>query len=251
MNAKLSWLGLALLAGIALATWLLRGDAGSTGTESGSASAARPAPARREPLAAAGSANGSETNGGASQKERAEPRQAAAPTPPHEDPEVSAREREFIARLFAPPGPQATEQERLAWEGSAVSDLLYPPGHACAGEPLDSVSPEMLTEVGRQGLAQALDAIPDVDEPQCLFQGRWNFHPLNTACSSVTKTNLESVERCAGFLRATQQDPAAYPASIWLPCGSGGQPTTRREFFENLLNQQVNRMFANRRCAAR
>jgi hypothetical protein len=257
MNRTVVWVSASALLALAGGLYLVRSlgaGAPDAAARADGQAADRPAIAHREPISAADRPGSTEPERGTRTRNlhgTDSPGQSAGSTTT-KDPGIDAREREFIARMFTPPGPKAPEQERLAWEQSPISDLLYPEGHACAGEPLDSVSPELLASVGREGLAKLIDAVPDVDTPQCLFQGRWNFHPLNAACSTMHKQDPDSVERCTTFLVSAQQDPAAYPATIWLPCINGrGQPTTMRAYYEDLLTQQVDQMFASRRCAAR
>jgi hypothetical protein len=254
MNGKIVWLAGGLLVAALAAVYLLR----SPGPDAASAAAApdRSGVARAGALSAvakrhagAGDAGAAGAQLAAREKGNGHAANAGA-VPGAQDRSLSAREREFIARLFAVPGPNATEEERLAWENSPISDLIYPSDHPCAGEPIDSASPQMLTSMGREGLAKVLDAIPEVDVPQCLHQGRWNFHTLNQACSSLNREDGDSVSRCAAFLQTAPQDPKAYPATIWMPCAEGGQPTTLRAYYEELLNQQVADMFARARCSA-
>lgn len=253
MNRKIVWLvGVILVVGAALL--YSRGGVGGGGAgpqaggtpqdRSGLAHAERSAPAptataeAARPGVPAGNGNGNGNGKGAADK-------------PKKDPRLDAREHAFIARFFELPGPSATAQERLFWEQSPVSDLLYPEGHPCAGQPLDSTSPAVLTDAGKAALAKSVDAIPDIDTPQCLYQGNWPFFPLNQACSGVTPEDPTSVAHCTDFLLNMKQDPSAYPATIWLPCSMGQQPTTRRAFYEGLIADEVQRVFSGPRCTVK
>jgi hypothetical protein len=174
---------------------------------------------------------------------------ASAPAQPAKDPRLAAEERRFIAQLFEQPGPKASQEERLAWEQSPVADLLYPPEHACAGQPLDSTSPATLIQAGEEALGKQLDQVPDIDVPQCVYQGNWPFQALNAACSGVNRDVPADVARCTEYLMTGFQDQAAYPATVWLPCSpNGAQPTTRRQFFENMIAEQVQHMFSGPPC---
>jgi hypothetical protein len=262
MRSKLIGLGSGLLILCAVAAWLLRGagDAAHGAAQPSPAAdrsglahpkpLAAPAPAARlqEPASEAEALAKQGANGNGISKNGTG---TAAAAQAHKDPRLEARERYWIAKLFTPPGPGASDAERLAWEQSPIADLVYPAGHPCAGQPLDSVSPAVLNAAGEQAISSMLDSIPDVDVPQCLFEGNWPFFPLNQACSSVNRDDPQSVARCSNALQTMQQDPKAYPAVIWLPCdGSGGQPTTRREFFQNMVHEQVSQIFAGPRCTA-
>jgi hypothetical protein len=246
------WIGAALVVALALAVWFLRNPAAEDAAQKGAAGAsatahagAAPAPtpgAVAPPSAKAGLPAGNGNGNGNGNEAGAKPRK---------DPRLDAQERAFISRFFELPGPNATQQERDFWEQSPVADLLYPQGHPCAGQPLDSTSPAVLAQAGKEALAKSIDSIPDVDTPQCVYQGNWPFFPLNQACSSVVPEDPVSVAHCTDFLLNMQQDPSAYPATIWLPCSMGQQPTTRRAFYEGLIADEVQRVFSGPPCTVR
>jgi hypothetical protein len=207
-----------------------------------SGSAAVPPPAAAREPAAAGASHPDGNGDGKTAN-------AAAPAAARKDPRLAQAERRFIAKLLEQPGRNASEADRLAWEQSPVADLLYPPDHACAGQPLDSTSPAVLTAAAEEALDKQLANIDNAKVPQCLYQGNWPFQPLNQACSGVDEDNPDSVARCTDFLMTAPQDPQAYPATIWLPCTpNGGQPTTLQAFYEGMVAEQVQQMFSGPPC---
>jgi hypothetical protein len=168
---------------------------------------------------------------------------------PQRPPRTADARREFIARLFRPPGPDATPSERESWEQAPQSDYLYPPDHPCAGQPLDSVTPAILAKAGNATLDPLIDSLPDVDRPQCHLDGNWPYRPLNQCTRGLQREDPESVEAFMACLAALPQDPAVYPADIWVPCpGDHPLATTLRAHLESLVAAEVERVFSRATC---
>jgi len=255
VNSRITWIGLAVVCALALALWLVRRPSAEDPAKAASAPSGaavdRPALAHAAAAAPAPAAQGSQAAPAAAPQAGIPDWkvQAAADNAARAG-HVNPKEHEFIAKLFELPGPDATPQQRAAWEESPVSKLLYPQGHPCAGQPIDSASPAVLTQAADEALDKAIGRNPEVDQPQCVFEGKWPFSPLNLACSSVNRDNPQSVAQCSDFLLGAPQDPNAYPATIWLPCsaGSGVQPTTLRQYYQQMVSTEVQHIFSGPAC---
>jgi hypothetical protein len=175
---------------------------------------------------------------------------AARPTQPAPAPQERRREDDFayLDRLFMPPGPGASEAERLAWEQSPISGYVYPAGHPCEGLPTDTASVEALVQAVAR--PEFFEQFPEVDRPQILLEGHKDFFPLNRCAAGLNRENPESVETFVTCFNSLPENPAAYPAVVWLPVAENHPgATTMREHMTRLIRTRAERLMAGPRCS--
>jgi hypothetical protein len=163
------------------------------------------------------------------------------------DPRLRAMERQFFARLFSPP-PGAAPEQMAAWYESPVSELLYPPDHACAGQPLDGISPAALETAASEQLWKLLENLPDLDREQCHITGNWPFADFHRAFKRVNRDDPHTIATFIEELSEIPQDPDAYPANVWLPCPGHPDATTMRAYYSGVLGAYVQEMFSGPPC---
>jgi hypothetical protein len=238
VNGKIIGLAAALLIVLGAAWWLR-----------GQASPEAPAPdrskvARSEPIPAPARAPKSEGNGGAAA-------QPATPPPapvPQESRREDSKTYEFIDRLFMPPGPGASEEERRHWEESPISSLIYPPGHACEGLPNERASVEALLQAVAR--PEYFEGLPEADRPQVVLEGHKDFFPLNRCANGLNREDPASVESFIACFNSLPENPAAYPATVWLPVAAGHPgATTMREHMTQMIRTRAERLMAGPRCS--
>jgi hypothetical protein len=239
MSAKIVGLAAALFIVLGAAWWL-----GSRAPSEQAPAPDRSKVARSEPTPEPMRAPKSEANGGAVAKPATPP---PAPVAQDRRAEEDSRVYEYIDRLFAPPGPGASEAERLAWEQSEISGYIYPAGHPCEGLPNERASVEALLQAVAR--PEYFEQFPEVDRPQVVLEGHKDFFPLNRCANGLNREDPASVELFISCFNSLPENPAAYPATVWLPV-SADHPgaTTMRAHMTQVIRSRAERLMAGPAC---